>query len=93
MSGDREPQDLPEPPGWPRPPGWTEDWHLGKGSQARNPVSWYDPTGAEWRWHEQDDWHDEAHWDYKGNLDVTRQGINVSAWLRLDSNGQLIEER
>jgi hypothetical protein len=59
---------LEPPSDWPLPPGWTEEWIIGPGSRARNPVSWYDPEGGEWRWHPPDEYHPEfpeGHWDYR----------------------------
>jgi hypothetical protein len=50
---------------WPHPPGWTEEWRImwGTRSGATSP-HWFDPAGGEWRYHDVDNYHDTAHWDY-----------------------------
>lgn len=46
------------------PPGWSKAWQWRAGSRAKNPKSWWDPKGGEWRWHEVDRYHPDAHWDH-----------------------------
>ncbi len=51
----------------PVPPGFNPNsWTIAKPSRSSNPYdSYFDPQGGEFRWHPQDAWHDESHWDYK----------------------------
>jgi len=46
------------------PPGWTTEWQWRYPESDKGEPRWFDPEGGEWRRHNVDKWHDEAHWDY-----------------------------
>lgn len=46
------------------PPGWNENWEKMPGTREGSGMHDWDPEGGEWRWHEQDKYHPESHWDY-----------------------------
>ena len=54
----------PVGPEGPLPPGWSSDWELGGASSEGGGMHWWDPEGGEWRFHCEDAWHPESHWDY-----------------------------
>ncbi|MCC6763358.1 MAG: hypothetical protein IT293_01735 [Deltaproteobacteria bacterium] len=74
-----------------RPPGWTPEWEYKKPeypvSDKRNTPRFFDPTGGEWRRHEEDKWHPEAHWDYNP-WDTWN-----SSWQNVGDDGNVIPKR
>jgi YD repeat-containing protein len=48
-----------------RPPGWNENWQwrYPEGDSPSSP-RWFDENGGEWRYHDADQYHPSAHWDY-----------------------------
>jgi RHS repeat-associated protein len=53
------------PPNYPKPPNWKPDWEwrYPEGLAEKGP-RWFEPNGAEWRYHFPDKWHPRGHWDY-----------------------------
>ena len=49
----------------PLPPMWNSSYEL-RPPTRDSAVNWrwFDPDGGEWRYHDTDPWHGQAHWDY-----------------------------
>jgi RHS repeat-associated protein len=63
-AGTRQISKGPGEPAGPRPPGCGPGWEWRYPENNRNGgPRWFDPEGGEWRYHEQDRWHPEGHWD------------------------------
>jgi hypothetical protein len=78
-------KDMPPPPaGMPKPPGWTPKWQW-RAPEGKSPASprYFDPEGGEWRYHAQDKYHPDAHWDYNPHTEWN------SPWQNLPLNMDL----